>query len=112
MLLSQVLIIIIIALLSPFQEKQQSDLEHFANVYMKYSVTKMSEECFICSTNHRVCKRKRRRKLRHKAQKSLVNAAETQKDDLIITALSIITSVCVTEYAINTIFPQEMLTKR
>ena len=71
----------------------------------------MSEECFICSTNHRVCKEKRERKLGDKAQTPLVNAAETQKDDLIIAALSIITSVWVSEYAINTIFTQEMLTK-
>ena len=53
----------------------------------------MSEECFICSTNNRVCKEKRGRRLGEKAQKSLVKATETEKDDLITSALSMVTSV-------------------
>ena len=55
----------------------------------------MSEECFICSTNHRVCNKKRGRELGEKAQKSLVKAAEPRKDDLITGALSTVTSVWV-----------------
>ena len=52
-------IIIIIVLLFPFQEIQESDLEHFANVDMQYLATTMSEECFICSINHCVCNESR-----------------------------------------------------
>ena len=70
---------------------QQSDLEHFANVDMQYLVTTMSEEYFICSPSHRVCKEKRGKKLGEKAQKSHVKAAETRKNDLITAALSTIT---------------------
>ena len=51
-----------------------------------YPVAVMSE-CFIRSTNHRVCKEKKGRKLGEKAQKSLVKAAETRKDDVITAAL-------------------------
>ena len=57
----------------------------------------MPEECFICSTNNRVCKEKRGRRFGEKAQKSLVKAAETRKDDLITAALSTVTSVWVSD---------------
>ena len=55
----------------------------------------MSEDCFICSTNHHVCKEKIEKKLGEKAQKSLVRAAETPKEDLITAPLSTVTSVWV-----------------
>ena len=57
----------------------------------------MSEECFICSTNNRVWKEKKGRRLGEKAQKSLIKAAETRKDDLITAALSTVISVCVSD---------------
>ena len=74
-----VTIVMIIALLLSFQEIQQSNLEHLVNVDMWYLVTAMSEECFICSSNHRFCKRKRGRKLGGKAQKSLVKTGKNAK---------------------------------
>ena len=57
----------------------------------------MSEECFICSTNNRVCKEKRGRRLGEKAQKSLVKAAETPKGGLITATLSTVSSVWVSD---------------
>ena len=64
----------------------------------------MSEEYFICSINHSVCKEKRGRKLGEKAQRSPVKVTETQKDDLITAALSTVASVWVSDaHAINAI---------
>ena len=57
----------------------------------------MSEECFISSTNHRVCKEKRGRKLGEKAQKSLLKAVEPRKVNLITAALYTVTSVWVSD---------------
>ena len=61
----------------------------------------MSEECFICSTNNRVCKEKRGRRLGERAQKFLVKAAETPKDDLITATFSTVTSVWVSDACYN-----------
>ena len=55
----------------------------------------MSEEYFIYSTNNRVCKEKRGRRLGEKARKFLVKKAETPKGGLITAALSTVTSVWV-----------------
>ena len=61
----------------------------------------MSEECFICSTNNRVCEEKRGRRLGEKAQKFLVKTAETPKDDLLTAAFSTVTSVWVSDACYN-----------
>lgn len=61
----------------------------------------MSEEYFISSTNHCVCKEKSGRKFGEKAKKSFVKVAETQKDDLITAALSIVTSVWLLDASYN-----------
>ena len=61
----------------------------------------MSEEYFISSTNHCVCKEKSGRKLGEKAKKSFVKVAEMQKDDLITAALSIVTSVWLSDASYN-----------
>ena len=57
-----------------------------------------SQQCLKnVSSNNRACKEKRGRKLGEKAQKSLVKAAETRKDDLITLALSTVTFVWVSD---------------